>query len=143
MCPRSRYETLSDALYSDKVLGLLADDFDGLVVHSDPNFIVLSDSCHLTGQMPVPMAYSGFVAEPVPAARPPAEGPWAVLSTGGMDTRSFLAAAITAFRSVAATGALGAMRLQVFAGLVSDPDDLAALEAVGTRRPGGRAPVLR
>jgi predicted glycosyltransferase len=133
--PRTRYEDPSDDRYSERVLGLLAGQFDALVVHSDPHFIALRDSCPLRGEIPVPMVYSGFVAEPVTAEVPMARPPWAVLSTGGLDTRSFLAAAISAFRRVAATGALGAMRLQVFAGLVSEPADLAALEAVARGGP--------
>jgi predicted glycosyltransferase len=128
IAPRTRYEAMTDGEYTERALSLLDQQFDALVVHSDPSFIRFDDYASMTRPLPVPMTHSGFVVEPVHSAGPEPERPIAVLSTGGIDSPAFLAAAITAFGVLAATGALGDMRLHVFAGLDAPADELAALD---------------
>ena len=137
---RSRYEQMSDQEYGDRVTRLLGEQFDALVVHSDPSFLRLDDSFPYSGELPVPLTYSGFVVEPVPETPDvPEEAlsgtPHAVLSTGGIESPEFLAAAVEAFGRVAASGALGEMRLHAFAALGGD-------DVVPSLRDAGRgAPV--
>ena len=126
--PRTRYEVMTDDEYAERVFTLLERHFDALVVYSDPSFIPFEDYFPLTRAIPIPMTYSGFVAEPVPRDRPGNAAPYAVASTGGIDSPAFLAATITAFRMLVGSGPLGAMRLHVFAGLGAAADDLRTLE---------------
>jgi predicted glycosyltransferase len=127
IAPRTRYENVTDEEHADRVLALLAEGFDGLLVHTDPEFTRLAEHFPGADAVPVPIAYTGFVGEPasVPLQF---EVPWSVLSGGGSESTAFLVAAMTAFGNVARSGALGPMRLQVFAPLEPSVDDRAALE---------------
>jgi len=134
IAPRTRFEDMSDTEHAARVVELLGEWFDGLLVHADPAFVELGE--HFVGAADVPVAfrYTGFVTEPLPAP-PVSSRPWAVASGGGADTTEFLVSAIEAFRHAAAAGALGDMRLQVFAGLALDDDDRGVLRGAAADGP--------
>jgi predicted glycosyltransferase len=137
--PRTRYEHMSDAEHAARVCGLLGSSFEGLLVHVDPAFVRLEEHFPGAADIPVPVTYTAFVTEAPVTTSPvhaesagptpsPADAPWAVLSGGGADSTRFRATATTAFSRLAAAGSLGRMRLHVFCGLVTHPDDQTALE---------------
>src|SRR4051794_18112478 len=115
IAPRTRFEDMTDDQHAARVVELLGEWFDGLLVHADPAFVELGEYFAGADDIPFPFDYTGFVTEPLPAV-PDAAAPWAVASGGGADTTEFLASAIAGFRQVADTGAVGPMRLQVFCG---------------------------
>src|SRR4051794_26671325 len=115
IAPRTRFEDMTDAQHAARVVELLGEWFDGLLVHADPAFVELDEYFVGADDIPFPFDYTGFVTEPLPAV-PDAATPWAVASGGGADTTEFLTSAIAGFRQVADTGAVGPMRLQVFCG---------------------------
>jgi len=56
--------------YQGRVLKRLGEFFDGLLVHSDPALFPLEETFPRAGEIPVPVAYTGFVVErPAPDAR--------------------------------------------------------------------------
>jgi predicted glycosyltransferase len=113
---KTRYEDEAPDVYEARVLSLLRDGFDAILVHADPAFTRLEEHFTRAADLPLPVHYTGFVVEPfVPRAGSPPPEPYAVLSCGG-GTRSlaFLRASIEAFRRLSARGTLGAMQLFVF-----------------------------
>jgi predicted glycosyltransferase len=132
-----RFEVASRAAWEAGVLARLAAHFDAVWVHGDPAFTRLDEHFGRAAELPVPVRYTGFVSPPPPpAARPPGAPRHAVLSCGG-GARSlpFLRAAIAAFRRLHARGALGALRLEVFAGAFATAQDEAALRAAAEGGP--------
>lgn len=134
IAPRTRYEDVTHEEHAERVLGWLEEWFDGLLVHADPAFTRLEEHFPRAPEIPVRLAYTGFVTEPAPAV-PEVPWPWAVLSSGGLNATAFLVAAISAFCVVAKSGALGPMRLQVFSGLGAGTGDAAALEQAARAGP--------
>jgi predicted glycosyltransferase len=131
IAPRTGHEPPSDERYEDRVLALVRAHFDGILVHADPSFTRLEEHFTRAADLPVPVHYTGFVAEEsAPVASSGEAGPWAVLSCGG-GTRSleFLLLAIAAFRRISDAGLTGAMRLHVFPGAFADERELDALRA--------------
>ncbi len=109
------FEAVPPAAYAVRVLGLLGEHFDGVLVHADPAFARLEHHFAHATDVPVPLRYTGFVgAGRAPSGAAPAAEPYAVLSCGGTAGTAFLRAAIAGFRRAVATGALGAMQLRVF-----------------------------
>jgi predicted glycosyltransferase len=135
IAPRTRFEDMSDAEHAARVVALLGEWFDGLLVHADPAFVELG--AHFVGadDIPFPFDYTGFVTEAPPAV-PDATAPWAVASGGGADTTEFLVSVIAGFRRAADAGTVGDMRLQVFGGLSAGEDDRDRF-----RRAAGSGPV--
>jgi predicted glycosyltransferase len=110
IAPPTGRESLAGDAYADRVVDLLGERFDGILVHGDPAFTRFEDHWPAAGRVPVPVRYTGFVAEP-PGPRP-APGRWAVLSGGGVDASRFFAAATEAFLRAAPPD----LALHVFAG---------------------------
>ncbi|MCF8056254.1 MAG: glycosyl transferase [Desulfocapsa sp.] len=50
--------------YETRVINLLDSSFDGLLIHSDPDFIPLEKTFTRTEAIPVPSRYTGFIAPP-------------------------------------------------------------------------------
>jgi predicted glycosyltransferase len=50
--------------YETRVLQILDNSFDGLLIHSDPDFIPLSRTFERAESIPVPSRYTGFIAPP-------------------------------------------------------------------------------
>ncbi len=50
--------------YENRVLKILDRSFDGLLIHSDPDFIPLSRTFERAESIPVPSRYTGFIAPP-------------------------------------------------------------------------------
>ena len=128
---KSRYEDEPPDVYEARVLSLLREGFDAILVHADPAFTRLEEHFSRAADLPLPVHYTGFVVEPfVPHAGSPLPEPYAVLSCGG-GTRSlaFLRASIEAFRRLSAQGTLGAMQLLVFPSPFPGADEVEALRA--------------
>jgi predicted glycosyltransferase len=135
---QTRHERVSRHQYEARVLELLRSHFDGILVHSDPAFTRLEDHFGAAGDIPLPVHYTGFVAEPPlpPFLRPAA--PYAVASCGGSRRGlPMLAAAIEAFRRLSEAGGLDVTRLLVFPSPYVDESDLDVL-----RRAAAAAPVV-
>ncbi len=50
--------------YETRVLQILDNSFDGLLIHSDPDFIPLDSTFERAESIPVPSRYTGFIAPP-------------------------------------------------------------------------------
>ncbi len=136
IAPRTRQEDVSEARYAERVLATLAARFDGVLVHADPAFTRLDEHFGNAAALPVPVRYTGFVAEPL-GAPTTAPAPAAVLSCGG-GSRSlpFLLAAIAAFRDARDAGALaGIERVHVFASAFPGAEEQDALRAAAAADP--------
>jgi len=115
---KTRYENEPPDVYEARVLSLLREGFDAILVHADPEFTRLEEHFGRAADLPLPVHYTGFVVDPlVPDTGSPSPEPYAVLSCGG-GTRgmTFLRDSIEAFRRVSARGTLGSMQLLVFPG---------------------------
>jgi predicted glycosyltransferase len=134
LAPPTRYEAVTEAEYAARVIGPLGDEFDALLIHSDPAFARLEDFFAAAAAVPVPVTYTGFVVEPVPEDFPECEVPYAVVSTGGIDSPAFLGAAIEAFIGLPA-GRHDPMPLNVFGAFAANGRELAELAAVGQGKP--------
>jgi predicted glycosyltransferase len=126
---QTRYEKADRAAYEERVLAALRSRFDGILVHADPSFTRIEEHFERAGDLPVPVAYTGFVVAPsAPAAVSPPRQTHAVLSCGGgSGALAFLLAAAAAFRRLADEGAVGSMQLVVFTGTFARASDLEAL----------------
>jgi predicted glycosyltransferase len=133
---QTRYEPIDRDSYEARVLDALRSRFDGILVHADPRFTRIEEHFARAADLPVRVAYTGFVTQAessIPVSAPPR--PYAVLSCGGgSGALAFLLAATEAFQHLAGEGALGSMRLVVFAGSFAPNSDLAAL-ATAARGP--------
>lgn len=128
---KTRYEDQPPDVYEARVLSLLREGFDAILVHADPAVTRLEEHFSRAADLPLPVHYTGFVVEPfVPHAGSPPQEPYALLSCGG-GTRSlaFLRASIEAFRRLSAQGTLGAMQLFVFPNPFPGADEVEALRA--------------
>ena len=135
LAPRTRYEAVTEDEYVARVTARLADEFDALLVHSDPAFARLEDFFVGADDVPVPVTYTGFVVEPLLEDVPESEVPYAVVSTGGIDSPAFLAAAVAAFIGLPASGGHDPMPLNVFGAFGANGRELQELAAVGRGAP--------
>lgn len=124
---QTRHEDADPQTYGARVLTRLAAYFDGIIVHTDPDFTRLDEHFLRCADIPVPVAYTGFVVDDASEVPPPSlRPPFAVLSCGGAAAgRAFLIAAMDAFARLAAM--LGSMELIVFPGAFAERDDVDAL----------------
>jgi predicted glycosyltransferase len=131
---KTRYEDDPPDVYEARVLSLLQNGFDAILVHSDPAFTRLEEHFRRAADLPVPVHYTGFVVEPFAAGSPPpVQEPYAVLSCGGgIRGLGFLRDAIEAFGRLSARGTLGTMRLHVFPSPFPVAGDVEALRAATT-----------
>jgi len=128
---KTRYEDAAPDVYEARVLSLLRESFDAVLVHADPAFTRLEEHFSRAEDLPLPVHYTGFVVEPPgPAAGLASPEPYAVLSCGG-GTRSpaFLLSSVEAFRRLSEEGALGSMRLLVFPSPFTGAGEAEALRA--------------
>ncbi len=129
---QTRYEQADPRAYEARVLDALRARFDGILVHADPTFTRIEEHFAGAADLPVRTVYTGYVPQPMsPASEALPPQPYAVLSCGGgSGALAFLLAATQAFERVADEGAVGAMRLLVFAGSFASRSDIDALAAV-------------
>ncbi len=134
---QTRYEQTAPDAYAERVLAGLRSRFDGILVHADPAFTRLEEHFARCADLPVPVAYTGFVIQPPPSTPTASvQEPYAVLSCGGgAGGLAFLLASMEAFRRLAADGALGSMQLVVFPGAFTSDSDFEALAAAAERGP--------
>lgn len=134
--PRTRHELVEPGPYEAGVLARLQ-RFDAILAHGDPGFVRLEDYFPRAADVPVPIAYTGFVVErPETPAGAPAPGSYAVLSCGGnTKSRVFLLHAIEAYRRLAARGAFGGRPLYVFPSPDAPAQEREALLAAAARGP--------
>lgn len=117
--------------HAERVLRLLDHRFDGVLVHCDPAFARLAYSFPRADSVPVPVRYTGFVAERAAHPPPGAAAPWAVVAGGGTATTGFLAAAVAAFARFARSRRSGGIGVHAFLGPGDDQDAAAALGRAG------------
>jgi predicted glycosyltransferase len=108
IAPQTAREQPRAGTYVHCVRDLLAERFDGVLVHADPSLVRLEDHFPDATALKTTIVYTGYVAERA-SPRPDISGPYAVLSAGGLDSDTFLTVAVDAFH---ATGS--AMPLHVF-----------------------------
>jgi len=125
---QTAFEDVPPAVYAARVVALLHEHFDGVLVHADPSVVRLDEHFERASELRVPLRYTGYVgAAPSRSADAGSDEPYAVLSCGGTDGRGFLRAAIDGFRRAVAGGVLGPMRLSVF----PDPRTAASVDELG------------
>jgi predicted glycosyltransferase len=125
---QTRYEKADRGAYDERVVAALASRFDGVLIHADPRFTRLEEHFAPARDLPVPVAYTGFVVHPAPAPINLEPRPFAVLSCGGgAGALAFLLAAIEAYRSLGAEAE--ATPLLVFPGGSASADECEALAA--------------
>lgn len=134
---QSRYERMDRNAYEERVLDKLRARFDGILVHADPAFTRLEEHFGRYADLPVPVKYTGFVAQPPTSVLAVSNAaPYAVLSCGGgARGLAFLLTAMEAFRRLAVEGVLGSMRLVVFPAAFASGGDLETLAAAAERGP--------
>jgi len=77
LSPQPNYLSVG-ADYERQVLDTLHEWFDALVVHSDPHFVELGDSLKWVSSIRLPIAYTGYVAEPLSPSSVEADRPGAI-----------------------------------------------------------------
>ena len=128
VAPPTRYEAVGEGAFVRRVLDRLERHFDALLVHADPAFTRLEEHFAGTADLPVPLAYTGFVRTALPPdALPAPAGRYAVLSVGGDGPDPLTAAAVEAFRRLSDAGELGDTRLIVFGALFAEAGASSAL----------------
>jgi predicted glycosyltransferase len=117
-------EKQEQAAYEAGVVRTLNEYFHFLLVHSDPRVIALEETFARTGQIQIPVVYTGFVVQPA-VPRPPASGGKTVVASsgGGRVGVDLLAATIKAVRSLPHEQ----LCLRVFIGPFMQPADQAWL----------------
>jgi predicted glycosyltransferase len=123
---QTAFEAVPPRAYASRVLALLHEYFDAVLVHADPSVARLEEHFDAAAELTLPVRYTGFVGLPSPRSADAGE-PYAVLSCGGTDGRRFLRAAIDGFRRAVADGRLERMALRVF----PDPRTAAAVGEFG------------
>ncbi len=83
---------------ADRCAAILADYYDGVLVHSDPHIVSLDVSWPVTDEMRPLLKYTGFVAPMLPDASDGAKGEVLVSAGGGDVGASLFAVAIEAAR---------------------------------------------
>src|SRR5262245_51090919 len=121
--------------YEQRVLAALA-PFDAVFVHGDPRFTRFEDHVGWSGDPPLPVLYTGFVAEPVPpfSSRRSDLVTWlggrrlVMASAGGSDRgTAFLRAVTTAWLDLTRAGRVTGHALLVCAALRSTESEIDAL----------------
>lgn len=122
--------------YREKVVPLLNNCFDLLLVHADPQVVTLDQQFPWATDLQIPVRYTGFVSEPVPMASTtrspglcrPTRGD-VVVSTGGLwDGWRLATLAIQAWRRLDCEGVVNGRCMHVFAGLDATGDQLAEFD---------------
>lgn len=88
--PQTRHEKCSSEQYVEQVLQRLHQTFDGLMIHGDPQLTSLDKFFTGAGQIRLPMAHTGIVAENIPMLPPTpispdliGQGKFVIASAGG------------------------------------------------------------
>ncbi len=76
-------EKKDQAAYEKGVLDILNRYFDLLLVHSDPKLIPLEESFERTGEIKIPIFYTGFIVRDAPVQTEAHRGKIIVVSSGG------------------------------------------------------------
>ncbi len=115
-------EKKDPAKYEERVIGTLNRRFDAVLIHADPKLVRLEETFTRTGEIRIPLVYTGFVTpKPPPGAgeairRSLGMGPGerlAVASAGGGKVGGpLLTAALAAFQKMDREG----LRLEIFTG---------------------------
>lgn len=118
--------------YEREVTEILNGCYDLLLVHSDPRIAALDETFSLCGQIRVPVEYTGFVARPAPARKPPGPGKIVVASSGGGRVGAdLLSAAALALRKIGR----GDLELRIFAGPFLEENDRERLQKLASEDP--------
>jgi predicted glycosyltransferase len=99
--------------YRDDVLRTLREHFDGLLVHADPALVAFEEHIPWAGEIPVPMAATGYVSEKLGDRSIPGRG-HVIVSTGGAHLPDLVERSVEAWQRLEADGAAGGRRLMVF-----------------------------
>ena len=102
------------------VLETFRTHFDGLLVHADPRLLALAEHLPWASEIPVPVAYSGYVSEKLEGRCAPRElvtsrgqGP-VVVSTGGASLPALLDQSVRAWQRLADREATGGRTMVLF-----------------------------
>jgi predicted glycosyltransferase len=102
-------------VHRERVLATLGSMFDGVLVHSDPDFARIEQHLPWADRIPVPVSYTGFVSEtPEPGTAVRRADPWVVVSTGGAGDGTLLVRCVDAWRELVRSQRHGGRRLIVF-----------------------------
>jgi predicted glycosyltransferase len=128
-------------LYEKRVVSVLNSWFDAVLVHADPSVIKLDETFSSTGDIAIPIVYTGFVtAKPVPHARTTfrqqlgiKEGEFLVVASAGGGKVGFplLEAVMHAVRFLEKQNTL---HLHVFAGPFMSEEELERLKLLSSKR---------
>lgn len=129
------------ARYRRDVLHLLESHFDAILVHADPGFVRLEEGIPWTGDIPLPIVYTGYVSErPADgtqgsARRRGPDGGLIIATAGGSGNADLVTLYIRAWQAMERQQALAGYRLLVFAPLFLPEQRLAQLAglAIGSR----------
>ena len=102
-----------DGAYRDYVLATLRDHFDGLLVHTDPALVPFHEPIPWSGEIGVPVAFTGYVSEKLGDHSSPGCGQ-VIVSTGGAHLPDLVNRTLEAWRRLRAAGATGGRGLVVF-----------------------------
>lgn len=86
--------------YENRVLRVVNDLFDGILVHSDPNIITLDETFQRMHKIKPPILYTGFVAREAPTPEPAQPPQIAVSSGGGRVGVDLLKSAVQAIKMI-------------------------------------------
>lgn len=118
-----------------KVLEVLHEYFDQLLVHADPRLIRLEEQTRLVDRIDLPIEYTGYVSQGLSDRKCDAatshgeqNGGTVIVSAGGTGGMAILACAIDAWNRLVARRAVGDRTLLVFLPLSVGADDAAALQ---------------
>ena len=134
VCLRTRHEDSQG--YENRVLRLLDEQFDALLVHADPQLCQLGDYFSASERIQIPVFYTGIVAsrvkplDPITRRQRIGDREYVVASVGGgADRTGLLRRTVRAWLELADTAMLDAYRLLLFSGLEDETSDLRELAA--------------
>jgi predicted glycosyltransferase len=106
---------------------------DGILVHSDPHFIVLEDTFALVHELTIPVHYTGYAVPPAPMPEPPEREDVILVSMGGgRGCAGLLEAIMEAHRT---TSLSRDYRMRVVAGTLLEEQGWLALTEVARKAP--------
>jgi predicted glycosyltransferase len=110
------------------VLETLHRYFDAVLVHADPAVMRIASHIPWSGEIPIPVHYTGYVSEKPGGGPPPPGAGTVIASGGGAGGAALIAPCMAAWKQLQSRGGTDGRRLAVFAPLFlprSDLEDLA------------------
>jgi len=127
---QTRHECCPPIQYADTVVQQLNDQFDALIVHSDPKMARLDTFFTAADRIRITVEHSGIVAEKLAPPGDP-EKSIIVSAGGGKDAGRLLGSASVAWRRLRDMGMLKGYRMLLFGGLGTEGAQAATLSADG------------